>query len=236
MARRLARLLLVAVFPWAGLLATVTSAAGQANGTGRAVQAGPVAGVNLFTLSGSDASGTKTLTTFYVGGALTLPIGENGFVELQLLYAGKGASLSTFDPRVGTVTGEIKLTYLELPVLVGFDLAPVRDRRSGTPLGAGGGTRPRLYAGPTIGIDLRCDVAASNYGTPYSIPCPDSMNVVDLGATFGGGISFPVGRATLSFDARLTIGLTPVFVGSNAKNEGLSIGARFVFPLPGKKG
>jgi hypothetical protein len=217
-------------------LSILTSAAGQANGPRREVRAGPVAGVNVFTLAGSDASSMKSRTTFYVGGALTLPIGENGFVEVQLQYAGKGASFSTFDPRVGTVNGDIKLTYLELPVLVGFDLTGGADWRSGTPFDAGGGAHPRLYAGPTVGVRLSCAITASSYGTTYPLPCPtDSVKVVDLGVTFGGGVAFPVGRATLSFDARYTIGLTPVFIGSNAKNEGLSIGARFVFPLAGKK-
>lgn len=204
-------------------LSMATSAVGQVKAYRPGAQVGPVAGVNIFTLGGSDASGAKSRTSFYVGGALTLPIGEHTFVELQLLYAGKGASTTVYDPSAGNVSGELKLAYLEVPVLLGYSFA------------GGGGISPRIYVGPTVGVNLSCDVSASAAGLSYSASCgANSVKTVDIGVTGGAGIAIPVGRAALSLGARYTLGLTPISDGGNSKNQGFSIGAGLVLPLGAK--
>lgn len=190
------------------------------------MQLGVVAGANIFTFGGSDASGVTSRTAFYAGAALTIPLGANAFVEPQLLYSAEGAKMTVFDSTLATnVTGTFKLAYLRVPVLFGLNF------------GSAGGVRPRIYAGPAIGIKASCNLEASAMGTSVSSSCTDvdlKMKGVDLGVTGGGGATIPVGRGTISVDARYTLGLTDVYDALNMKNKGFSIGAGFTFPLGGK--
>jgi hypothetical protein len=186
-------------------------------------QFGPVAGANIFTFGGSDASGVKSRTTFYAGGALTIPLGASAFLQPEVLYAGKGAKASVVDTTVGTIDGEFKMAYLEVPVLLGVNLAT-------------SGARPRIYAGPTVGLNLSCDIAASVSGLSLSASCSSvgmSVKSLDFGVTGGVGLSFPVGSGAFSIDGRYTLGLTKILENSNLKNQGFSVGAGFMLPLGG---
>jgi len=193
---------------------------------GGGVQIGPVAGVNIFTLSGSDAQSAKSRTAFYGGVALNLPLGSIFFVQPEALYAQKGAKWT--DPS-GTLTA--KLAYVEVPILLGLNF------------GTAGSTRPRVYAGPTVGVNLSCDYETSagsvSCGT-ISTALPTTIKTLDLGVTGGGGLSIPFGRATFTLDARYTLGLTTSLTTStpdgtlSGKNQGFAVGAGIMIRFGGK--
>jgi hypothetical protein len=191
----------------------------KAAGTGP--QIGPVAGVNIFTFGGANTSGVKSRTAFYAGLALDVPLGGTLFVQPEVLYAQKGAKET--DPTLGTLT--LKLAYVEVPILLGFNF------------GSPSSVRPRIYAGPSVGINLSCDFEETLSGVSQSASCSSlstSIKSLDLGVTGGGGVAIPFGRAMFTLDARYTLGLTKITDGGTAKNQGFSVGAGIMFRFGGK--
>ena len=94
------------------------------------VRFGIRAGVNLATVAYSgnsvtqqDKDDTKTLTSFYFGGNVELPLSEAFFLQPGLSLSGKGFKGNTTlsgtvqgFPYMATVTGTRNIMYLELPV------------------------------------------------------------------------------------------------------------------------
>ena len=200
-------------------VAVAATALAQSKGSKLGYQLGPVAGANLFTFGGSDATGAKTRTAFYVGAALRAPLGGGGvFLEPQVLYSQEGAKYT--DPTIGTLT--LKSAYLEVPILLGIDF------------GHGSSVTPHLFAGPAIGVNMSCDLEVTNGSITTSGACKDNgltLKTLDLGVTGGGGITMPIGRSTFLIDARYTLGLTDITSGSNLKNQGFSVGAGLTIPV-----
>jgi hypothetical protein len=203
-------------------LAVATQALGQSKkGSKPGLQMGAVAGINVFTFGGSDASGTKSRTAIYAGVALRAPLSPTTFVEPQLLFFQEGARSTAVDSQLGTVEGTFKFTYLELPILLGLNLGQ-------------GGHGAHVFAGPALGLKVGCDIEASAQGLTATSPCSEAgltLKSLDFGVTGGGGFTFPLGPGTASVDARYTLGLTAITDGSNVKNQGLSVGAGFTLPL-----
>jgi hypothetical protein len=208
-------------------LAVTATAFGQtkgskgSTGSNGGAQIGPVAGVNIFTFGGSDASGATSRTAFYAGLALRAPLSPTVFVEPQLLYFQVGAKTTVNDPQLGTVEGTFKLSYIEVPILFGVNFGH-------------GGLGPHLVAGPAIGLKAGCDISATAAGVSASSKCSDAgvtIKSTDFGVTGGGGFTFALGRGTASIDARYTLGLAKIADGSNITNQGFSIGAGFTLPL-----
>jgi len=194
---------------------------------GGGMQIGAVGGVNLFTWGGSDVSGAgvKSRTAFYAGLALNVPLGSMFFVQPEVLYAQKGAKDTYTDATLGDINETAKEAYVDVPILLGVNF------------GRAGGTRPRIYAGPSVGVNVSCEYEQTQVstGNSASVTCPSgSIKTLDLGVTGGGGIEIPFGRATFTLDGRYTLGLTSIFDGSNVKNQGFSVGAGIMFRFGGK--
>jgi hypothetical protein len=172
-------------------------------------------GVNVFTFSGSDATGAKSRTTFFAGASLTVPFGQAIFLEPQVLYSGKGAS---YTDSSGTAT--LKLTYLEVPVLLGVNLTP--SARAGL----------RIFAGPTVGLKLSCNAELSSGGVTVSGSCSsDAVKSTDFGVTGGAGLALHLSRFNLNLFGRYTLGLAKVVTDFDIKNQGFSVGAGLSFPF-----
>jgi len=172
-------------------------------------------GVNIFTFGGADASGAKSRTSFFAGASLNLPLSSSVFVQPEALYSGEGGS---FDSAGTTV--EIKIAYLQIPVLLGVNLTPAA--RTGF----------RVYAGPAVGLKLSCDVSITSTGVSVSGACASgSVKSTDFGVTGGAGLTFHGPRFNVNVDARYTLGLAKVVESADVKNRGFSIGAGLSFPL-----
>jgi hypothetical protein len=206
-------------------LALASSALAQARSPLRPT-IGPVAGIDYFTIGGPDAGENNTSReAIFAGVALTTPLSGRFFVQPQLLYVQKGAKNAFVDPQLGMVDGTIKTAYFEVPVLLGINL------------GGDGDVVLHLVAGPSVGIELSCDLEVSALGQSMTSRCGDigfSMKTLDAGVTAGGGITFPVGSFAISLDARYTRGLLAIVDGSNTRNQGFSVGAGIAFALPRK--
>ena len=167
-------------------VATSALAQGKSAKT-QGLQIGVVGGVNISTFAGSDASNVTSRTAFYAGAALTVPLGPTAFLQPEVLYSSEGAKTTVTDSTVGTIQGTFKPTYLEIPILLGLNF------------GSGAGTRPRIYVGPSVAVNLSCDVDATAVGTTVTSSCSAAgltIKTIGFGAT--GGARFHSMPATRS--------------------------------------
>jgi hypothetical protein len=119
----------------------------------------------------------------FIGGAfLTYSLNRQFAVQPEILYAAKGAEKGLF---IFTFYWEID--YLEIPVLLKYDLVP------------DGSVHPNLFAGPALDILLSSKIGALD----ESIDVADGMKAMDIGLVFGGGIDYK----HFVFDARYTFGM-----------------------------
>lgn len=155
-------------------------------------------GIGIASLSLSESSvDFDSRTTFTGGGFATFGLGETFFLQPEVLYAPKGAK-----GDIEGVSATFALDYIEVPLLVG----------AGFNVGSGS-IQPRVFAGPSVGFEIGCDVSGSEGGTSVSFSCSElelETKSVDFGLVFGAGVAFPLGSVELIIDGRYDLGLTNV--------------------------
>ena len=155
-------------------------------------------GVNLATASGSDATPPAGVTkSMRVGLALGGFVGIGAgplTIQPEVLYSMKGVVYkATFFGITGTSTEQ--LNYLDIPILVKYDLAPAPTKIS-------------IYAGPSLGILLSANEKFEVTGLgSTTADIKDSVNSTDIGIVVGAGVGLAGG---ISIDARYQVGLSSV--------------------------
>lgn len=163
--------------------AGVQQAAAQQNMVG--VKGGFVAAE----LSGDLEDALSSRTGLGFGAFLQVMVGPNWSIQPEALYLAKGASEDGGD-------GEVKVNYLQIPVLVQYHLP--------TP-----GVSPRLFAGPSLAFELGCDIEEDG----DSASCDDlgiSTKSADFGVVFGAGVDIPAGGVVVTLDGRYDLGVTNI--------------------------
>jgi hypothetical protein len=181
---------------------------------------GLMGGVNIFTVGGSDATGAKSRTSFFGGASLMVPLGQMFFVEPQILFSGEGATYTDT-----SVTSTLKLSYVQVPVLLGVNIGGTE--RSGL----------RVFAGPMVAFKVGCTAEGSGGGLTVSGSCSDiglDVKSTDFGVTGGAGFTIRGNRFNLNVFGRYTLGLAKVITDFDIKNQGFSIGAGLSFPFKRK--
>lgn len=170
-------------------------------------------GVNLANLTGDDFSDADARSGLNIGVVLEfgLPLSPIG-IESGLYYSQKGSA--TEDQGFTTT---LKADYLEVPVLAKLSFGPP------------GPIKPHLLAGPYLGFLLNSEVVGEGGGGSVSTDIKDSTNDVDFGLIGGIGLDVNMGLATLSLQARYSLGLTEVYTDSDAKHGVFAIVAGFTF-------
>jgi opacity protein-like surface antigen len=123
-----------------------------------------------------------TRTGFSGGAFLTYSLNRQFAVQPELLFVTKGAYKGSF-----LFSAYWDMYYLEVPVLLRFDMAPE------------GRLRPYLLAGPAVSVLLSSKIGALGYD--YTVT--DGMHKLDLGLVFGGELDY----RRMVFDIRYTLGL-----------------------------
>jgi hypothetical protein len=168
------------------------------------------AGYTSATLHGDSVPGPTHTPGFALGVALTKPMSARFAFQPELQFIQKGDD-ETDSYRGGTFTMHIRLSYLELPLLV---------RVTGGDLG---GITPYLVAGPQIAVKAGCSIVvtglAGNY-TCANLPAAESM---DWGAVAGAGLDFSVAGRPLTLSARHDWGLKDAFKDNIAKTRTASV-------------
>ena len=126
------------------------------------------------------------------GGFVTREFGPGIQLEVDALYVQKGATfeLETADTEGNVVTDEsdVNLNYLEVPVMLRFDLP------------TGGVMRPYLIGGGTVNFALSGRIEAA-LGQP-ELDIKDDMKPVLAGVTGGLGLRMDRGTFQVALEAR----------------------------------
>lgn len=181
---------------------------------------GPVVGVNFSSFGGSDASGSKGRTGFAVGGAIRFHTKSGFMFEPRLLYSVKGASYA-----LTGITLDAKPAYLEVPIMFGYQFPMT-----------GSQLRPRIFAGPDIGLEIGCKFSSGGTDLNCNDPSTSLSNqTLDFGIFGGVGMGFPLGSGVLDVSVHYNLGLTKIWsstLGStDIKNRTFAVAVAYLFPM-----
>ena len=194
----------------------------------RAQNFGVKAGYNYSTLSGetSSISTIEGLSGFYIGGLVELPISNMLSIQPELIFSRQGVDLrqGLKNLSIRTDTSEIRLDYLNIPVMAKVNLGPIF-----------------LEGGVQFGFLVNKPKVDSYIANVYlrNLLDKDSYNSFDFGVGAGLGVKL---NQHFFIETRYTYSLTNVFDpndkhfksslisdGDNFKNSVFSIGLGMKF-------
>ena len=189
---------------------------------------GVKAGYNYSTLSGetSSISTIEGLSGFYIGGLVELPISNMLSIQPELIFSRQGVDLrqGLKNLSIRTDTSEIRLDYLNIPVMAKVNLGPIF-----------------LEGGVQFGFLVNKPKVDSYIANVYlrNLLDKDSYNFFDFGVGAGLGVKL---NQHFFVETRYTYSLTNVFDpndkhfksslisdGDNFKNSVFSIGLGMKF-------
>jgi hypothetical protein len=145
----------------------------------------------------------KSKMGFCGGVFVDLPLGASGVsLQPELLYVMKGAKAET-TTNSGTITLNIKNDYLEVPVLIKYNIT------------AQGNLTPCIFVGPVLAFNMASKIEAEDVSEDLLDDVPDgdieNTKSMDFGLTIGGGFGLAMGPVhKLTFDLRYTVGLSEI--------------------------
>ena len=159
------------------------------------------AGAAITKISGDDLNGATAQTGFTVGGFALLRLTDRLALELGAAFTRKGAQALSDD---GTDVS-LDLDYVEIPLLGVLSI------------GRAGKLTARVYAGPVLGFENRCQVTMEGI-IRLTLECDDPLlegdvdtAPFDIGGLLGFGLSIDLGaRMALDVDGMGNLGLTPI--------------------------
>ncbi len=184
----------------------------------RTVSFGIMAGANFAKLGGDDVEDASNRTGLLAGIYVDMPIANGVSVRPELLYSMQGAKTDNIDGK-GT-DAELKLDYVQLPVLVRFTVPTASQ------------TRPFVAVGPSFGFKTKCDVEASSGSVSGSVACDDvdiNEKSFDIGGKIEGGVDFGMNGRVLTIGGAYTHGFSDVVEDASVKNRVISVFAAFGF-------
>ena len=178
-----------------------------------------------------------TLLGFGAGAVLDIRLSKNIFVRIEPMYLQKGGKIEEGADPVNQPEGQIKSSYIEVPLLIQYTF--------------GNRIKPYLIAGLTVGYNLTSEIEFDLTGLKFEGDLKEVTEPFDLGLTFGGGVQMPVGFGIIFLESRYTYGLInqrksgTVIVSSNGfqfemeadkeddkyTNRGFQLLAGVLFPL-----
>ncbi|MFL5614114.1 MAG: porin family protein [Gemmatimonadaceae bacterium] len=180
---------------------------------------GPFAGLNYTKFGGNDGGDSDSRTDFAIGGQIDYDFVGGALFRTGLIYSRRGAETSD----AGT-TVAIKLSYLEVPILVGYQFPTTSS------------VRPYFLGGLNAGFKTGCSFEGSNGSSTASIACDDpnigaNMSSTDFALVGGAGLSLPIGLSSVRLDVRYAYGLTNVAKDADTKNRGFTFGLAYMIPM-----
>lgn len=173
-----------------------------------------LAGLNVATFTGD---GNPDNRAGFVGGVgLVAPFAPDWSFQPELTYSMKGAKASE-----GGAEATIKLSYIEIPLLLRWDLP------------ASTMAHPFFHAGPAVAFRVGCSAEINSGDVTLSSSCDNAgadVKTLDLGVMFGGGIAFKHMNHTASIGVRYNVGMNDIADGNDQKNRVLSFIATFEWP------
>ncbi|MFO7587652.1 MAG: porin family protein [Gemmatimonadota bacterium] len=187
-----------------------------------AIDLGVKGGLAISDLDVEDDEGIDSRTGLVGGGFATFGIGNNFFIQPELLYSMKGAK-----GDVEGVDATFKLDYFEIPVLFG-----ARFPIANSPI------EPRVFAGPAVAFEMSCKIDGEEGGVSVSVDCEDlglDTKSVDFGVAFGAGFGYALEKLSIIVDGRYDLGIANIddsgFDTGDVKNRAWQFMAGVAFPL-----
>lgn len=170
------------------------------------------ASFNVTTFTGDAADGPESGGR--PGAGLFAAYRITPFLALQpeLLYVHRSGGMLRMKTDPPTANADINLDYLDLPVLLKFFLPEHQN------------TSPILLAGPYVSRRLAGSIEDAN-GVFDENETDDLIRPFDYGVVLGAGLERYLGRRSLNFDARYSLGLAQLFDGEDRPdlyNRGLT--------------
>ncbi len=160
------------------------------------VSLGVVAGAAVADQAGQDAFAPHDRLGFIGGASLVYRLSDRWSVQLDGLFVQKGGrENSDRDPE--DPVDELRLQYVELPLLLKFALS-------------GGRTRPELFVGPSLAFELGCTLDVFPDGSSNPADCADvglQTRSPDVGIAFGADVEIQLGSGHFIIDGRGIVGL-----------------------------
>ena len=182
----------------------------------------------------ADAFKQKSRAGLQLGAYLQLPLAGSVSLQPELHYIQKGTKFELSDVEIGTSEIGFKLAYVEVPVLLRFDLGS-------------GNVRPFIVAGPSAALRASCKVSFSFGGFGGDTDCDDAESIddgeevpgepaepiddpfkkLDFGGIVGAGIQGSFGGRAVSAQLRYSRGFTNIaketIPGVTPRNSGFSV-------------
>lgn len=162
---------------------------------------GLLGGVSLSKLGGSDAGSNSSRAGLVLGAFARIQPNEILAIEPQVLFVQKGAETDAGGP----IDGNLRLDYVEVPLLVKANFPVASDTR----------IVPSIFAGPAVAFKVGCTLTASSGSATASESCSDAgldLKGTDFSFVLGGGADV----GSILFQLRYEIGLSKLGTGDNA--------------------
>lgn len=166
-------------------------------------------GLNLANISGDyeDSESPSMLTSFYFGGALNYQLSDKLFLAPELNYSIKGArsnyesSITFFGVTTETkVDVKSSISYLEIPINVGFKFSDALSLKAGPYLGILMGAKSKGTTESTVaGVTTTTDIDESS---------TDGLSSTDFGINVGLAYAMESG---FGVEARFSQGLSNIY-------------------------
>lgn len=155
---------------------------------GQGIGVGLKGGLNFAKL---DASGASSKTGFHLGAFAKLMITDKIGIQPEAFYSIQGSNLDA-----GTISQELNINYLQVPVLLRFNPISILN----------------IHAGPQFGILLKAESDSGGVTTNIK----DDLKNSDFAIAVGAGLDLPMG---LSLALRYVKGVSEVADDSSDKNN-----------------
>lgn len=187
-------------------------------------------GLNLANISGDFEEGDSpsTLTSFYLGGAVNYELSEKLFLAPELNFSVKGAAskyestLTFFGVTTTTkVDAKSTMSYLEIPINVGFKISDALSVKAGPYVGILMGAKQKGSSESTVnGVTTTTDIDDNS---------KEGLSSTDFGVNFGLGYAMASG---FGVEARFSQGLANIYdiegLDDMFSNRVISVGVFYI--------
>ncbi|MCR4417851.1 MAG: PorT family protein [Ignavibacteria bacterium] len=154
-------------------------------------------GFNFASFGGSDAQNIKSQTRFQFGGFVNYSLPFLFGFQAEALYSMKGAQQKVTDNYGNNWTLSYNVDYLEIPVLVQFNI----------PLAVPVPLTPYLEVGPSLGVTLSAKEKAETQGFSQESDIKNDLTSTDFGLALGFGLNV---LKTFGVNLRYTFGFNTI--------------------------
>lgn len=213
-------------------LAVLVALACAVPAAAQSVSFGAKGGIAIANVTGDDVDDSSSLTGGIFGAFAQFDATPVFSIQPGIYYHQKGTEFEEDDPTLGTITAEISLNYIQIPILARFSV-PTEGR-----------VGFHAFAGPTLSFESSCELSGNVGTTTVSVDCDDPQVQDLIGETkstqFGGQIgaglslSFPGGSSAFvegAFDRDFTN--IPDEEDADVKNQGFFFVAGFAIATGG---